>query len=306
MLRGDTTGTFLENVSTAGGPQLGSYTSYSHGWAAAPTSYLTTKVLGVEPDGAGFSSFTVTPQPGSLQWAEGAVPTPHGTIAVAWKRTNTGLRTARRGARRARATAIALPGGTTKNRLDRHDRAGGTAMRRLATTTALLALLAPATAAAAPTLAPAARTSSALGPRGLHAPPRRLAAVRALPQLALARPGDRAGRRCPRRRDRRCARGGAAGRRPRRPAHEHRRARRLAAADARLRPGGRGQGPGARERRVRARRPSCTRASASRAARWRSAAATTARRRSPRAVTPPTSGSGSRARPTPRTATATR
>ena len=71
MLRGDTTGTFLENVSTAGGPQLGSYTSYSHGWAAAPTSYLTTKVLGVEPDGAGFSSFTVTPQPGSLQCGRG-------------------------------------------------------------------------------------------------------------------------------------------------------------------------------------------------------------------------------------------
>jgi alpha-L-rhamnosidase-like protein len=87
MLRGDTTGTFLENVSTAGGPQLGSYTSYSHGWAAAPTSYLTTKVLGVEPEGAGFSSFTVTPRPGSLQWAEGAVPTPHGTIGVAFKRT---------------------------------------------------------------------------------------------------------------------------------------------------------------------------------------------------------------------------
>ena len=84
----------------------------------------------------------------------------------------------------------------------------------------------------------------------------------------------------PRRCDRRCARGGAAGRRPRRPAHEHRRARRLAAADARLRPGGRGQGPGARQRRLRARHPSCTRASASRAARWRSAAATTARRRS--------------------------
>jgi Bacterial alpha-L-rhamnosidase C-terminal domain len=92
MLRGDTTGTFWENVSTAGGPQLGSYTSYSHGWAAAPTSYLTTKVLGVQPDGPGFSSFTVAPDPGSLQWAEGAVPTPRGTITVAWKRTAGGLR----------------------------------------------------------------------------------------------------------------------------------------------------------------------------------------------------------------------
>ena len=127
MLRGDTTGTFLENVSTAGGPQLGSYTSYSHGWAAAPTSYLTTKVLGVEPDGAGFSSFTVTPQPGSLQWARGrradtarrrscgrleAHRTPGWRCA---SRRPPGRATAGRPARRH------APG----DRLDRHDRAGG-------------------------------------------------------------------------------------------------------------------------------------------------------------------------------------
>jgi hypothetical protein len=90
MLRGDTTGTFWENVSTSGGPQLGSYTSYSHGWAAAPTTFLTTRVLGVEPTGPGFSSFSVTPHPGSrLEWAQGAVPTPRGTITAAWKRSGT-------------------------------------------------------------------------------------------------------------------------------------------------------------------------------------------------------------------------
>ena len=76
------------------------------------------------------------------------------------------------------------------------------------------------------------------------------------------------------------------------------------AADARLRAGGRRQGPVHvdRERLTRAR--SCTRASASRAATWRSARATTARPRSLRAATRPTSGSASRARRTPRTATA--
>lgn len=87
MLTGDTTGTFWENVSTAGGPQLGSYTSYSHGWAAAPTSYLTNQVLGVQPAGAGFSTFSVLPHPGtSTDWAQGAVPTPRGTVKAAWRR----------------------------------------------------------------------------------------------------------------------------------------------------------------------------------------------------------------------------
>jgi hypothetical protein len=87
MLHGDTTGTFLENVSTSGGPQLGSYTSYSHGWAAAPTSFLTNQVLGVQPTGAGFSSFAVLPHPGtSTDWAQGTVPTPRGAVKAAWRR----------------------------------------------------------------------------------------------------------------------------------------------------------------------------------------------------------------------------
>lgn len=91
MLRGDATGTFWENVSLGGGPQLGSYTSYSHGWAAGPTSFLTNTVLGVQPSGPGFSSFTVTPHPPQgLSWAQGRVPTPKGPIDVAWRRQRDG------------------------------------------------------------------------------------------------------------------------------------------------------------------------------------------------------------------------
>lgn len=92
MLRGDSTGTFWENVSTSGGPQLGSYTSYSHGWSAAPTSFLTTQVLGVRPTGPGFSSFAVLPHPGATtDWAQGAVPTPHGSVQAAWRRRGSAL-----------------------------------------------------------------------------------------------------------------------------------------------------------------------------------------------------------------------
>lgn len=88
MLGGDNPGTFWENVSPTGGFQLGSYTSLSHGWAAAPTSFLTNEVLGVTPTAGGFESFSVLPHPGGdLRWAQGVVPTPHGDIEAAWKLT---------------------------------------------------------------------------------------------------------------------------------------------------------------------------------------------------------------------------
>jgi alpha-L-rhamnosidase-like protein len=92
MLEGDTTGTFWETVSPEGGLGLGSYTSMSHGWAAAPTNFLTNRTLGVTPTSGGFDTFDVSPQPADgLDWAEGRVPTPHGTIRTAWKRTDSGF-----------------------------------------------------------------------------------------------------------------------------------------------------------------------------------------------------------------------
>ena len=91
MLRGDETGTFWENISLAGGPQLGSYTSFSHGWGAGPTSFLTNTVLGVTPSGPGFDEVTIAPHvPSGLSWAQGRVPTPHGSIDVAWKQQRDG------------------------------------------------------------------------------------------------------------------------------------------------------------------------------------------------------------------------
>ena len=91
MLTGDSTSTLWETVSPSGGLGMASYTSLSHGWAAGPTKYLTNQLLGVMPTGGGFSEFTVLPHPGSVAWAEGRVPTPHGAITAAWKSRGTSL-----------------------------------------------------------------------------------------------------------------------------------------------------------------------------------------------------------------------
>ncbi len=59
-------------------------TSLAHGWSTTPVSALSGYVLGVQPATAGYATWTVQPEPGDLTWAEGDVPTPHGTIGVDW------------------------------------------------------------------------------------------------------------------------------------------------------------------------------------------------------------------------------
>jgi Bacterial alpha-L-rhamnosidase 6 hairpin glycosidase domain/Bacterial alpha-L-rhamnosidase C-terminal domain len=103
MLSGDASGTFWENVSLSGAPQLGAYTSLSHGWSAGVVPFLSNVLLGVTPDSGGFGNFTVLPHPASgVTWAEGKVPTPQGDITSAWKQTSTGL-----------SLAVTAPSGTT-------------------------------------------------------------------------------------------------------------------------------------------------------------------------------------------------
>ena len=79
------TGTMWENVSgSTGQPGIGSDTSLAHGWSTTPVSALSGYVLGVQPATAGYATWTVQPEPGDLTWAEGNVPTPHGSIGVDW------------------------------------------------------------------------------------------------------------------------------------------------------------------------------------------------------------------------------
>jgi len=56
----------------------------AHGWSTAPTSVLSEYVLGIQPVAAGYKTWSVKPQPGSLSWTEGQAPTPHGPLVVKW------------------------------------------------------------------------------------------------------------------------------------------------------------------------------------------------------------------------------
>ena len=79
------TGTMWENIGPDG-TATEARTSLAHGWASGPTPILTGYVLGVQPVKPGYQTFTVTPHPGSLRWAEGTIPTPYGQIRVRWTR----------------------------------------------------------------------------------------------------------------------------------------------------------------------------------------------------------------------------
>jgi alpha-L-rhamnosidase len=78
------TGADWELVGPNGAPGFGEETSLAHGWSSGATADLSSYVLGVQPTTAGFDTWSVDPHPGSLSWAEGNVPTPHGTIDVRW------------------------------------------------------------------------------------------------------------------------------------------------------------------------------------------------------------------------------
>ncbi|KAG0645590.1 hypothetical protein D0Z07_8650 [Hyphodiscus hymeniophilus] len=76
--------TMWEGIGQGGQPYEGAFTSLAHGWGTGVVPALTNYVLGVMPQGPGFSIFSVKPIPGDVQWAKGVVPTPHGPIYVAW------------------------------------------------------------------------------------------------------------------------------------------------------------------------------------------------------------------------------
>ena len=78
--------TMWEGISDNGQPYEGGFTSLAHGWSTGVVPALTHYILGVQPQGPGFSAFSVRPLPGDVQWAKGLVPTPRGPIRVSWDR----------------------------------------------------------------------------------------------------------------------------------------------------------------------------------------------------------------------------
>lgn len=62
--------------------------SYCHAWSSVPCYALGRYVLGVIPTAPGFAKVKIAPHSCGLQWAKGVVPTPYGTISLAWKKVN--------------------------------------------------------------------------------------------------------------------------------------------------------------------------------------------------------------------------
>ncbi len=60
--------------------------SFCHGWASGPTAFLSQTVLGIRPIAPGCAVVSIEPNLGSLKWAEGTYPTPHGIIKVRHER----------------------------------------------------------------------------------------------------------------------------------------------------------------------------------------------------------------------------
>lgn len=54
------------------------------GMSAGAAPALTNYVLGVKPTSPGFATYDVIPRVADLAWANGAIQTPHGNIAVSW------------------------------------------------------------------------------------------------------------------------------------------------------------------------------------------------------------------------------
>jgi len=61
-----------------------------HAWSAAPTYEFLSSVCGINPGSPGFRSVLITPYLGTLQFAEGSMPHPAGTIAVRFDRQPAG------------------------------------------------------------------------------------------------------------------------------------------------------------------------------------------------------------------------
>jgi alpha-L-rhamnosidase len=81
----DNDSTMWENINAADGtPGLGTGTSLAHGWSTMPTSALSSYVLGIQPVTPGYATWSVQPHLGSLAWAQGQAPTPHGPVQVSW------------------------------------------------------------------------------------------------------------------------------------------------------------------------------------------------------------------------------
>jgi hypothetical protein len=57
----------------------------NHAWTSYPAYLLLKHIIGIQPTSGGFATFDIRPVTGGLAFAEGAVPTVKGLIAVRWE-----------------------------------------------------------------------------------------------------------------------------------------------------------------------------------------------------------------------------
>lgn len=120
--------TSWEGIGANGSMYEGPYTSAAHGWSTGVLPALTNDLLGATPTGPGFATWSVAPHPGSVKWARGQLPTPHGPLKVSWVNGAHGF-TLTIDAPRGTTGTVTLPANGTI-RLDGH-RVGGTALSGL-------------------------------------------------------------------------------------------------------------------------------------------------------------------------------
>lgn len=61
-----------------------------HAWSSSPNYEFIATVCGIEPAGPGFESVIIEPHLGTLEWVEGKMPHPKGTISVKFSKTKKG------------------------------------------------------------------------------------------------------------------------------------------------------------------------------------------------------------------------
>lgn len=62
---------------------------WNHAWGAAPANLLSRYVLGAKPIKPGWRRAAIRPNPGTLKFAEGKIPTPRGPILISWNNNGT-------------------------------------------------------------------------------------------------------------------------------------------------------------------------------------------------------------------------
>jgi hypothetical protein len=111
MDRNDPGTTHWEGVGPGGSLYEGAYTSMAHGWSTGVLPALTNELLGVQPTSPGFATWLVRPHPGSVAWARGQVPTPHGPVTADWTNQAGGAFTLTVSGPRGTRGSVAVPTG---------------------------------------------------------------------------------------------------------------------------------------------------------------------------------------------------